>query len=61
MTEKLLKPIEVAAILQVHRGTLDKWRRLGIGPPFVNLGEKAIRYEASAIDRWLAAKSEGAP
>jgi hypothetical protein len=35
-------------------GTLRQWRYLGLGPPFVKVGAKHVRYRRSDLDRWLA-------
>jgi hypothetical protein len=33
--------------------TLEKWRREGIGPTFVVLGSKCVRYRRSALDAFI--------
>jgi predicted DNA-binding transcriptional regulator AlpA len=39
---------------------LEAWRRRGYGPPFLRLSPRLVRYRASDIDRWLAARVVGA-
>jgi hypothetical protein len=37
--------------------TLEDWRRLGIGPDFVTLSPKMVRYRPEVVDAWLDTKS----
>lgn len=46
---------EAAQALAVSPRTLQAWRRRGVGPPFVRLG-RAVRYDAAALERWIAAR-----
>ena len=39
--------------------TLEAWRHRGYGPPFLRLSPRLVRYRASDIDRWLAARVVG--
>jgi hypothetical protein len=51
---KLLTPDELAGELHVSRRTLDRWRWLGIGPPYIKLhGSGSIRYESERVQGWL--------
>ena len=34
--------------------TLEDWRRQGLGPDFVPISAKMVRYRPEAVDRWLA-------
>lgn len=36
--------------------TLERWRRLKEGPPFIKVGRQ-VRYRQSDIDRWLEART----
>jgi hypothetical protein len=55
-TEKLLanflRQDEAAAELKVCERTLDRWRRLGEGPPITKLGRR-IFYRRSSLQAWL--------
>ena len=55
--EKLLTVREVAAWLQVHEKTVYKWE-LRDGLPCKKVGNR-IRFEGSAVSRWLQARREG--
>ena len=57
MTDKLLAPPEVADLLKVKVETLEVWRAMLKGPPFIRLtnGKRApIRYRQSEIDAYLS-------
>ena len=57
MTDKLLAPPEVADLLKVKVETLEVWRVMLKGPPFIRLtnGKRApIRYRQSEIDAYLS-------
>ena len=43
---------EVAEFLGVSPRTIERWRRLRIGPPFHKLSAPAIRYSSSALRDW---------
>jgi hypothetical protein len=46
---------EAAAELKVCRRTLDRWRRLGEGPPITKLGRRNL-YSRSSLFAWLRAR-----
>ncbi len=58
-TEKLLADFltqdEAGAELKVCGRTLDRWRRLGEGPPITKLGRR-ILYRRSSVHAWLRAR-----
>jgi len=45
--------LELAAELGVSKRTLERWRRLGVGPPFVRSGMRLIVYNRDAVRGWL--------
>jgi len=45
---------EAAARVRLSESALEKKRVDGTGPIFVKLG-KSVRYEATALDEWIAA------
>lgn len=53
MNAPLLTTAEVAAILGVAPRTVERWRNLGGGPPYVRIGKRTIRYEAAAVDAFV--------
>lgn len=57
MAERLLSTSEVARRLDVQANTLAKWRSVGLGPAFLRLGGRAVRYRESDVDAWLASCS----
>jgi DNA-binding transcriptional MerR regulator len=48
LTEK-----QVAQKLNISPRTLQAWRRKHVGPPYVRLSPRAIRYELTALLQWL--------
>lgn len=56
ITENLLADFltqdKAAAELKVCERTLDRWRRLGEGPPITKLGRRVL-YRRSSLQAWL--------
>ena len=50
----MLNEQEAAAILGLSRRTLQAWRRLGKGPKYKKLGERAVRYELETLQAFGA-------
>jgi predicted DNA-binding transcriptional regulator AlpA len=48
----LLTQDEAAAELKICQRTLDRWRRLGEGPPTTKLGRRVL-YRRSSLQAWL--------
>jgi excisionase family DNA binding protein len=46
---------EAAALVGCHPMTVTRLEKRGLFPPAVRLGSGTVRYERSAIDRYLAA------
>ena len=46
-----------AVYLDTPRDVLDNWRRRGIGPPYVKLTGRAIRYRLSDLNAFLIARA----
>jgi len=44
---------ELAKALSVSEPTLERWRRQGLGPPFIKVGNKRIRYPITELDLWV--------
>ena len=47
--ETLLKPSEAAAFLSCHENTLRGWRATGVGPRYVQIGSRTIRYRVADL------------
>jgi predicted DNA-binding transcriptional regulator AlpA len=53
MAERLLTQKEAAAILNLSPRALEGWRMLRKGPVFIRLSNRAVRYRASDLEKWL--------
>ena len=53
--EKLMKPRQAANYLNIHVGTLNKYRKQGRGPPYI-LIEGNIGYRRAMLDAYLDEK-----
>jgi excisionase family DNA binding protein len=53
----LLTTAEVATFLGLKPITLVVWRVRRIGPPFVRVGGRTIRYNRSDLERYIAANT----
>ena len=66
--QPLLAPDEAASVLRERTGsvwpstsTLARWRRVGIGPPWVRLGGPArgrVLYPRAQLERWARAPGQ---
>jgi len=45
--------LEAAQYLAVTPNTLEHWRVAGLGPRFLRVGKRLVRYDPDAILRWL--------
>ncbi len=52
MTDRYLKPDDVAELLGVPRATLYAWRSRGKGPQGIRFG-RHLRYAESAVRDWI--------
>jgi len=55
--ETLYYPKEAAEFLKVDEGTLSKWRSTGMGPRYIKVSARAIRYEESELQRFKAERT----
>jgi predicted DNA-binding transcriptional regulator AlpA len=55
--EELITGDELADWLKLHPITIHKWRLSGEGPPYFQLGRRAVRYRRGDVRRWLAARA----
>jgi predicted DNA-binding transcriptional regulator AlpA len=51
-------PHEAAAHIGVSKKTLQRWRKSGEGPAFTTVAASIIRYRKSAVDAWLAERTQ---
>ena len=47
---------EAALVLRLSERTLERLRCSGLGPKFIRLGQKSVRYQQSALDEWIAGR-----
>ena len=60
MADDLLDQRQAATRLGLPSArTLEAWRLRGYGPPFLRLSPRLVRYRASDIEQWLAARVVG--
>jgi predicted DNA-binding transcriptional regulator AlpA len=52
-TNALLSQRQVASRLGVSARTIEGWRARGVGPPFLRLSARAVRYRSSDLEQWL--------
>ena len=52
-TSPCLTPQEAAAYIRTGVRTLERWRHVGGGPPFVKVGRK-VAYRLADLETWLA-------
>lgn len=43
-----------AEALDLKPRTLQEWRRLGTGPPYVRISQRCVRYRVKDLDEWIA-------
>jgi predicted DNA-binding transcriptional regulator AlpA len=53
LTQPLIDTIEAAKVLNLAPNTLRIWRVKGIGPEFVRLGSRTIRYRREDLAAWI--------
>lgn len=57
---KFLSTAEVMAELEVTEKTLHTWRRRGIGPPFIQVGQcGGVKYPRAEFFEWLRKSIQG--
>ena len=50
---KHYKPVDVANMLNLTTQTLMLWRKRGIGPEWVKLGQNIVRYPIINFNEWM--------
>lgn len=59
--EKLLDDRDLADVLKVSPETPADWRKSGIGPAYVRVGPRLIRYKLSEVQAFIDAGHQPAP
>lgn len=55
LNTELLTVEQAAAHLGVSKGALAQWRYLGVGPRYLALTPKTIRYRRAQLEEWMDA------
>ena len=55
----LLTVYDLAELLHLTRGTLDRWRSANEGPAWIEVGGQ-VRYRREDVDAWLNKNTKGA-
>lgn len=58
--DPLMTTQEAATWMGVVPKTLKEWRRKKIGPSFVRLGHRTVRYTRASLVAWTLAREEAA-
>jgi len=53
---ELLKESNAGRVLGVKGNTLRKWRQLGIGPDYIRLSNRCVRYRHEDLMRFLESR-----
>ena len=56
-TPVLITTREVSERLGVSIRTLETWRKNKVGPAWVEIGPKAVRYELEVVEQYIADKT----
>jgi predicted DNA-binding transcriptional regulator AlpA len=54
--DPILTERQVIDWIGVSSPTASRWRAMGAGPAFIQLGPRRIGYRKSAVEEWLAAR-----
>ena len=54
--EPLISEKQLQDILGVGFQTLKRWRKAGMGPPYIALGPRRLAYRPSDVKEWLEAR-----
>ncbi len=53
-SQPLMDQKEAAKLLDLKPRTLEVWRYLGDGPPFVRVSARCVRYRPQDLETWIA-------
>jgi len=54
--DDLLRTTDAALLIGIETRTLEKWRVTGLGPPFVKISNRAVRYRHKDLQEWVNAR-----
>ena len=60
--DRFINASEVGRYLGVDRGTLSRWRSVGVGPAWIKWGPEkraAVRYNVRLLELWIKAQETG--
>jgi hypothetical protein len=52
-----LTSADAAKVLSVSPQTLARWRMEGVGPDWIKVSRNVVRYERTALDRYLESRT----
>jgi hypothetical protein len=55
--DRSLNSKQAADFLTVSPRTLESWRLRRVGPPFIKLSARAVRYSSAALRQWRDAQT----
>jgi hypothetical protein len=55
--DEAISPTTLATELDVTEAALARWRVVGIGPPFIKISHRCVRYSRHAVEEWKAAST----
>lgn len=50
---KILTTAEAAVYLRVAPGTIESWRVRKVGPPYLRLNGRTVRYRQDELEEWV--------
>jgi predicted DNA-binding transcriptional regulator AlpA len=53
LQEEILTPREAARLGRLKPNTFRKWRQLGIGPDYIRVSQRCVRYRREDVLRWM--------
>lgn len=53
---RLLSTRDVADLLGVSARTVEDWRALSVGPPYIRMGTRTVRYRSDSLEEWIASR-----
>lgn len=56
---KILTTAEAAAYLKVAPGTIENWRVRKVGPPYLRLNGRTVRYRQDELEEWVRQQGAG--
>lgn len=55
--DKLLTQARAAELLNVKPRTLENYRARRVGPPFIAISRRCVRYRLADLEAWIASKA----